>query len=102
MGDPRSETSFNTMFLTAAERVIRGCFYGSAYPDRDFPWILEMYRAGRLDLDAATGFVRSVAGPEASWPEEAAVSLDIGSAISAIGASRLRAISTASALSGEM
>ncbi|HEY6377906.1 MAG TPA: Zn-dependent alcohol dehydrogenase [Candidatus Dormibacteraeota bacterium] len=52
VGSPHSETSFNTMFLTVAERVIRGCFYGSAYPDRDFPWILEMYRAGRLDLDA--------------------------------------------------
>jgi S-(hydroxymethyl)glutathione dehydrogenase/alcohol dehydrogenase len=52
VGSPSSETSFNTMFLTVAERVIRGCFYGSAYPDRDFPWILELYRTGRLDLDA--------------------------------------------------
>lgn len=40
-------------------------------------------RAQRLDLDAATSFVRSVAGPEADWPEEAALSLDIGTAISA-------------------
>lgn len=52
MGSPKAETSFNTMFLTLAEKTIRGCFFGSAYPDRDFPWILEMYRAGRLDLDA--------------------------------------------------
>jgi uncharacterized protein involved in outer membrane biogenesis len=40
-------------------------------------------KAGRLDLDAATAFVRSIAGPEANWPEEAAVSLDIDDAISA-------------------
>lgn len=40
-------------------------------------------KAGRLDLDAATAFVRSVAGPEADWPAEAAVSLDIGDAVSA-------------------
>jgi S-(hydroxymethyl)glutathione dehydrogenase/alcohol dehydrogenase len=52
VGSPASETSFNTMFLTVSERVIRGCFYGSAFPDRDFPWILDLYRAGRLDLDA--------------------------------------------------
>ena len=52
LGSPKAETAFNTMFLTMAERTIRGCFFGSAYPDRDFPWILEMYRAGRLDLDA--------------------------------------------------
>jgi S-(hydroxymethyl)glutathione dehydrogenase/alcohol dehydrogenase len=52
LGSPKSETAFNTMFLTMAERTIRGCFFGSAFPDRDFPWILAMYRAGRLDLDA--------------------------------------------------
>jgi uncharacterized protein involved in outer membrane biogenesis len=40
-------------------------------------------KAERLDLDAATAFVRSIAGPEANWPEEAAVSLDIGDALSA-------------------
>jgi large subunit ribosomal protein L24 len=40
-------------------------------------------KAERLDLDAATAFVRSVAGPEANWPEEGAVSLNIGNAISA-------------------
>lgn len=44
--------SFNSFFLTVYEKQIRGCFYGSARPARDFPWILELYRAGRLDLDA--------------------------------------------------
>jgi uncharacterized protein involved in outer membrane biogenesis len=36
----------------------------------------------RLDLDAAVAFARSLAGPQADWPEEARVSLNIGRAIS--------------------
>ena len=37
----------------------------------------------RLDLDAAAGLARSLAGPQGEWPEEAKLSLDIGRAISA-------------------
>ena len=40
-------------------------------------------KAERLDFDAATAFVRSVAGPQAEWPDEAQLSLDIGQAQSA-------------------
>jgi hypothetical protein len=40
-------------------------------------------KAERLDLDAATAFARSLAGPQTDWPEEAQVSLDVGRAISA-------------------
>ncbi|HEY3892690.1 MAG TPA: AsmA-like C-terminal region-containing protein [Bradyrhizobium sp.] len=40
-------------------------------------------KADRLDLDAAAAFVRSLAGPQADWPDAAAVSLDIGHASSA-------------------
>ena len=40
-------------------------------------------KAERLDLDAATAVVRSLAGPQAEWPDEAQLSLDIGRAISA-------------------
>jgi uncharacterized protein involved in outer membrane biogenesis len=36
----------------------------------------------RLDLDAAGALARSLAGPQAEWPEEARVSLDIRSATS--------------------
>jgi hypothetical protein len=39
-------------------------------------------KAERLDLDAAAAFARSVAGPQADWPDEGQVSLDIGRAIS--------------------
>jgi large subunit ribosomal protein L24 len=40
-------------------------------------------KAERLDLDAATAFARSLAGPQAEWPDEAQLSLDIGRATSA-------------------
>lgn len=39
--------------------------------------------AERLDLDAAAAFARSLAGPQAEWPDEVQLSLDIGRAISA-------------------
>jgi S-(hydroxymethyl)glutathione dehydrogenase/alcohol dehydrogenase len=54
VGVPKMDTevSLNTFFQVVGEKMIRGSFYGSAYPARDFPWILELYRAGRLDLDA--------------------------------------------------
>jgi large subunit ribosomal protein L24 len=40
-------------------------------------------KAERLDLDAATAFARSLAGPQGDWPDGAKLSLDIGRAISA-------------------
>jgi hypothetical protein len=40
-------------------------------------------KADRLDLDAATALVRSLSGPQAEWPDEGQLSLDIGRAISA-------------------
>ncbi|MBV8921974.1 AsmA family protein [Bradyrhizobium sp.] len=38
-------------------------------------------RADRLDLDAATAFVRALAGPTPDWPDEAQLSLDLGRAV---------------------
>jgi uncharacterized protein involved in outer membrane biogenesis len=40
-------------------------------------------KAERLDLDAAAAFARSLAGPQAEWPEQAQLSLEIGRATSA-------------------
>ena len=40
-------------------------------------------KSERLDLDAATALLRSLGGPQAEWPEQAQLSLDIGRAISA-------------------
>jgi uncharacterized protein involved in outer membrane biogenesis len=40
-------------------------------------------KAERLDLDAASAFARALLGPQAEWPEQAVISLDIAHAISA-------------------
>jgi uncharacterized protein involved in outer membrane biogenesis len=40
-------------------------------------------KAERLDLDAASAFARALVGPQAEWPEQARISLNIGHAISA-------------------
>jgi len=47
-----AELCVTSLFTVIYEKTIRGCFYGSAHPERDFPWILELYRAGRLDLES--------------------------------------------------
>jgi NDMA-dependent alcohol dehydrogenase len=47
-----AETTLPSLMLTIGERAVLGCIYGSADIDRDFPWLLELYRTGRLDLDA--------------------------------------------------
>lgn len=39
-------------------------------------------KSERLDLDAAGAFLRSLAGPQAEWPQEASVSLNVARAIS--------------------
>jgi large subunit ribosomal protein L24 len=39
-------------------------------------------KAERLDLDAAAEFARAVMGPQADWPEQGQVSLEIGRALS--------------------
>ncbi|QOZ32620.1 AsmA family protein [Bradyrhizobium sp. CCBAU 53421] len=39
-------------------------------------------KAERLDLDATAALIRSLAGPQAEWPDEAQLTLDVGRAIS--------------------
>jgi S-(hydroxymethyl)glutathione dehydrogenase/alcohol dehydrogenase len=54
VGVPRQEgeTTFPSLLLSVSEKTLKGCYYGSAYPPRDFPQMLSLYRAGRLDLDS--------------------------------------------------
>ena len=46
-----SGTNLPGAVITRTEKVIRGSFYGSVNPRRDFPMFIEMYRAGKLMLD---------------------------------------------------
>jgi len=54
VGVPRQdgETTFPSLLLSVSEKTLKGCYYGSAYPPRDFPELLRLYRAGLLDLDS--------------------------------------------------
>lgn len=37
--------------ITRTEKTIKGSYYGSVSPQRDFPLFIEMYKAGQLKLD---------------------------------------------------
>ena len=44
-------TNLPGAIITRTEKVIRGSFYGSVSPRRDFPMFLELYKSGKLMLD---------------------------------------------------
>ena len=44
-------TNFPSALLTRQEKRVIGCYYGSANPARDFPFIAQLYLDGKLDLD---------------------------------------------------
>ena len=50
-GRPDEHVTFTAMELFVDAKAILGCVYGSADPERDFPRLLELHRAGRLHLD---------------------------------------------------
>lgn len=51
VGSPKERASFNALTLSLKAKTICGCMYGSANPSVDFPKMLNLYKAGRLDLD---------------------------------------------------
>lgn len=48
MGTP---TNLPGAVIARTEKVVRGCYYGSVNPSRDFPLLIDLYLAGRLALD---------------------------------------------------
>lgn len=44
-------TNLPGAIITRTEKTIKGSYYGSVSPKRDFPLFLEMYQQGRLKLD---------------------------------------------------
>ncbi len=51
MAPPDARVSLDALTLTLEERCVRGSWYGSCVPLRDFPLLVELYRDGRLRLD---------------------------------------------------
>jgi len=46
-----SKTNFPAAILARKEITIKGSYYGGVNPPRDFPMLLDLYAAGKLDLD---------------------------------------------------
>ena len=53
IGIPREDAvvQLPALSIPRKERRVLGSLYGSSYPERDFPQILDLYRRGRLPLD---------------------------------------------------
>lgn len=51
IGKLTETVSFNALTLSVWSKTICGCMYGSANPSVDFPLMLSLYCAGKLDLD---------------------------------------------------
>jgi S-(hydroxymethyl)glutathione dehydrogenase/alcohol dehydrogenase len=43
--------SFGAIMFALGEKKLRGCFLGSSDPKREFPRLINLWRAGRLDLE---------------------------------------------------
>jgi len=52
MAPPDARIPVDALTLTVEERAVRGCWYGSCVPLRDFPILVDLYRSGRLRLDS--------------------------------------------------
>ena len=46
-----SSTNLPGALITRQEKTVKGSYYGSASPGRDFPFFAALYLAGQLDLD---------------------------------------------------
>ena len=51
VGSPTKTIDLNAMMMSLSGKTYKGCFYGSANPAKDFPDLLDLYRAGKLNLD---------------------------------------------------
>lgn len=51
VGKPTDRVGFNALTLSLKAKKICGCMYGSANVHVDFPRMLGLYQAGKLDLD---------------------------------------------------
>jgi S-(hydroxymethyl)glutathione dehydrogenase/alcohol dehydrogenase len=51
MAPPDARIPLDALTLTLEERGVRGCWYGSCVPLRDFPLLIDLYRSGALRLD---------------------------------------------------
>ena len=46
-----AKVTFDTFRMHCEETKVQGCFYGTGNNRRDFLWIIELYKSGRIKLD---------------------------------------------------
>jgi len=51
VGKLTESVPFNALMLAMSGKTVKGCYYGDANVREDFPKLLNLYRAGRLNLD---------------------------------------------------
>lgn len=51
VGKLTDSVPFNGLMLSMSGKTVKGCYYGDTNFKGDFPLILELYRAGKLNLD---------------------------------------------------
>jgi len=51
MAPSDARVEIDPLTMTVSERGIKGCWYGSCRPGRDYPRLIELYRSGELLLD---------------------------------------------------
>jgi len=51
MAPPEARVQLDALTTTLEERCVRGSWYGSCVPARDFPLLVDLYRDGRLRLE---------------------------------------------------
>ena len=51
IGNPETDLQVNARELTLFQKRLQGSLFGASNPQRDIPWMLDMYRSGQLRLD---------------------------------------------------
>lgn len=51
-GSASAQVTFNAMELFLDAKTVKGCVYGSADPDRDFPVLVDAIRSGAVDAES--------------------------------------------------
>ena len=51
VGSLTENVSLNALMLSMGAKTLKGCFYGDANPPVDFPRLINLYTAGKLNLD---------------------------------------------------
>lgn len=55
LANPAQRVDFSPADIVATERTVKGSYMGTVKPERDIPWLVSLYQAGRLPIDKLIG-----------------------------------------------